>query len=63
LKPGESAVLTVLVKSAAQKFIEEFADQIKKSAAVSEIIFAKDGEDFEGESIEIDGHNFTIKIK
>lgn len=58
-KPGDMAVLTIATKSAGQKFVEEFAEQIKKSAVVSEIIFT---EDVEGEKIEIDGHKFTISI-
>jgi len=59
LNPGDLAVLKLETNPTGQKLIEEFTEQIKKTAVISEILFV-DGLD--GEKVEIDSGKFTINI-
>jgi isoleucyl-tRNA synthetase len=58
LEPSDVITLTIKTTDESRALVEEFADELKKTALVKEIIFG----DVAGESIDIDGTAFTLEI-
>jgi len=58
LEPSDVITLTIKTSDEGRALVEMFADELKKTALVREIIFS----DVAGESVDIDGTSFTISI-